>query len=267
MKPTIAQACKKLDELLPGSFAESWDNVGLIVAQPENTLTGILIALDISPRILQEAINNDCNLIITHHPIWFRDRKKLIGDDFAGIQIHTAIQNKLNLYSYHTNLDNIQMGVNRQIVERLKLHDTTFLEYKTGFGPDANTPAGSGMIGTLSAPMPQNDFLQFVKEVFQTGCIRFTSGPAEISKVAVCGGSGSFLYEAAMKKSADALITGDITYHTFFEPMGTLLLMDIGHYESEQFTKFAIYDLIKEEMSDVDIKISELNTNPVEYYV
>ena len=126
---------------------------------------------------------------------------------------------------------------------------------------------GSGMIGTLATPLNVNDFLQMLKQKMKTGCIRYTStSKSTIKTVAVCGGSGSFLLGDAMKSGADAFVTADFKYHQFFDAEGKVLIADIGHYESEQFTKELIYTILKEKFTTFALRLSELNTNPINYF-
>ncbi|MBK7970387.1 MAG: Nif3-like dinuclear metal center hexameric protein [Bacteroidetes bacterium] len=126
---------------------------------------------------------------------------------------------------------------------------------------------GSGMIGELPAPLNQDQFLKLVKESMKTACIRYTASSHEkISKVAVCGGSGSFLVKDALSAGAQAFITADFKYHQFFDGEGRLLIADIGHYESEQFTKDLIYKLLTGKFTTFAVRLSELNTNPINYF-
>ena len=126
--------------------------------------------------------------------------------------------------------------------------------------------AGAGMIGELETPVESREFLQHVKKTLSVGCIRHTLLPAgKISKIAVCGGSGSFLIRDALTAGADAFLTGDIKYHDFFIPENRLLLADIGHYESEQYTKELIYTLLKKKFPTFALQISRTITNPVNY--
>jgi dinuclear metal center YbgI/SA1388 family protein len=126
---------------------------------------------------------------------------------------------------------------------------------------------GSGMIGTLNEPMDFKAFLQHVKLSLKTGTIRYTT-PVEgqVSKVAVCGGSGSFLLESAIRSGAHAFITADFKYHQFFDADGRISILDVGHYESEQFTKELIYEFLKEKFTTFALRLSEISTNPIKYF-
>jgi dinuclear metal center YbgI/SA1388 family protein len=132
---------------------------------------------------------------------------------------------------------------------------------------NASPSIGSGMVGMLKSPLSEQDFLKHLKTTMQTGTIRYTSvGEKLIHKVAVCGGSGQFLLPISMAMGADAFVTADFKYHEFFDAEGQLLIADIGHYESEQFTKNIIYKLLSEKFPNFAVLISKINTNPVNYY-
>lgn len=129
------------------------------------------------------------------------------------------------------------------------------------------TSAGSGMIGILPEPVSENTFLNNVKDIFKTGIIRHTHLlNKKLSVIAVCGGSGSFLLPEALTNRADAFITADIKYHQFFDAGGRILVMDIGHYESEQFTRNIFYDILVKKFVNFAVRFSEINTNPINYF-
>jgi len=126
---------------------------------------------------------------------------------------------------------------------------------------------GSGMIGTLSSPLSANDFLSLLKDKMKTGSIRYTNtSKSMIKTVAVCGGSGSFLLSDAIRSGAEAFVTADFKYHQFFDGEGKIMIADIGHYESEQFTKELIYNILKQKFTTFALRLSELNTNPINYF-
>ncbi len=130
-----------------------------------------------------------------------------------------------------------------------------------------NPKAGSGMMGTLDSSLSVDEFLRLLKKTFKTQSIRYCKpGTGIISKVAVCGGSGSFLVEKAMKLGADAIVTGDVKYHQFFDFSERIMIADIGHYESEQYTQEIFYDLLTEKFPKFAVHLSKINTNPINYY-
>jgi dinuclear metal center YbgI/SA1388 family protein len=212
---------------------------------------------------LEEARAKGCNLVVTHHPIWFSGRKRLNGEDYVSRIIMYAVKHDIGLLACHTNLDNIRQGVNQKIAEKLGLTDTFFLQPKAG-----DMPYGSGMVGFLPTLMPKTAFLQAVKTAFQCGGIRYADAPAIefVHKVAVCGGSGSFLTAQAIAAGCDAFITADITYHKYFDNEEKILLLDIGHYESEQYTSDLICAYLSEKIPTFAPYLSQIRTNPVQYF-
>ena len=259
---TIQHIISELERWAPPALAESYDNVGLIVGNAEEPCTGVLINLDVTEAVLDEAIFHGCNLVITHHPIWFSSRKKLTPQDYVGRILIKAIKNNLSLYAIHTNLDNLRTGVNHRIAERLALENCRILSPN----PQYDGNIGAGMLGTLPEPMPKADFLSFVKQCFDCESIRYADSPhTHIHSVAICGGSGSFLLPQALKAGAHAFITADITYHKFFENEQKILYLDIGHYESEQFTSSLVCDYLSEKFPNFALYLSKTYTNPVHY--
>lgn len=274
---SCADVAEWLEALAPARLAEDYDNVGLLVGEADTAVRGILIALDITPEVLAEAKARGANLVISHHPIWFRSRKSLRGDDFVSRQILYAIRNDIAIYACHTNLDSIRDGVNRTIVDRLQLQGVEFLQSKAGSGGhghgDSFCEAGTGMIGNLPEAIGTGELLERVQRLFHCGCIRYTPGRPDqaIRRVAVCGGAGSFLLETARAAGADAFLTADVTYHQFFDSQNEMLFMDIGHYESEQFTSEVLRDYLQKQLSasthSIQARITEHSTNPVRYFI
>ena len=152
-----------------------------------------------------------------------------------------ALRSGVALYSAHTNLDNAEDGVNYRIASLIGLEDLEWLEEKPGVD---GRSCGSGVVGNLPAPEPAADFLARLKSVFGIECLMHTDpAGAVLRRVALCGGAGSFLMDAARAKGADCFITGEISYHHFFDADG-LLLVAMGHYQSEQFTKDLLRDFL-----------------------
>lgn len=262
---TIRDIANALEAWAPPASAESYDNVGLLTGDPDQEVSGILINLDMTEAVVEEAVARGCNLVIAHHPIWFGPRKRLTPEDYVGRTLIRAIRAGVGLYALHTNLDNVRTGVNDRIAACLGLTQTTFLQPKAQPGEPGTY--GSGMIGYLPAPLPKVEFLDQVKTAFRCGGIRYADSPAAtVHKVAVCGGAGSFLTPEALRQGADAFVTADITYHKFFDHENRLLLLDIGHYESEQFTSALIHAFLSEKFPTFAVRLSETYTNPVRYH-
>lgn len=361
----IEEIVQRIHLWAPPSLSESYDNVGLLTGDPKALCQGILITLDTTEAVVDEAIAGGYNLIISHHPIIFGGIKKLTGGNYIENTIIKAIKNDIAIFAVHTNLDNILTGVNHKIASLLQLKNTKILSTKkdmiyklstfvpieatdmvlkalfnagaghignyseasfvtkgTGSfkGNDQSNPTigkanqlekveehkievvlpkyaknkvinalfeahpyeevaydlillsndnqtiGSGMIGQLENPLPLKDFLALIKKTFNCGSIKYTPISKNIKTVAVCGGSGSFLRKEAMHQQADAYISSDFKYHEFFDSENLISFIDIGHYETEQYTKEIIFDYIKKNAVSLPTKISAVNTNPVLYF-
>jgi dinuclear metal center YbgI/SA1388 family protein len=224
-----------------------------------------MVCLDCTEQVLDEAIAKGCNMIVSHHPPIFYGVKKITGGNMTERIIQKAIKHDLILYAIHTNLDNtLTNGVNEQIARKLGLDIDGILRPSS---VTADPMVGAGLIGYFSEPLTELQFLQRVKERMKTGIIRhsgLTHKP--ILRVALCGGSGSFLIEDARRAGVQAMVTSDIKYHYFFEPDHDLLLCDIGHYESEQFTIELLQSLISGNFTTFAAHCTGINTNPVQYF-
>jgi len=251
-----------LEAVAPPHLQESYDNAGLIVGDPETPVTGVLFCLDSTEAVVDEAIRKGCNLVVAHHPIVFRGLKRLNGANYVERTVIQAIRKNVALYAIHTNLDNVhRQGVNARIAGRLGLEHTRILAPKPGF-PDI----GAGLLGTLPAPMAETDFLAHLKTALRASCVRHTALLKKpVQQIAVCGGSGSFLLPDALRAGADAFVSADFKYHEFFDADQRLLIADVGHYESEQFTIELLYEIIREKYPNFALHLTEVNTNPVNY--
>lgn len=268
MTLTAEQLCTALEAWAPPALAESYDNVGLLLGSYSQPVQQALLALELTEAVLDEAIEQGCQMIVAHHPIWFGKRTRLTDRDWTGRLMLRAIQQGVAIYAIHTNLDSIHTGVNHLIGSRLGIADMQILQPGPVPGPDGR-PAGAGMVGTLPAPLRVEALLARCKAVFGTPCIRWADATQvhTISRVAWCGGSGSFLIPAALQAGAQALITGDVTHHKFFDTEDRMLILDVGHWESEQYTPEILLDYLKGIFPTFAVRISDTCTNPVQYYL
>jgi dinuclear metal center YbgI/SA1388 family protein len=347
---TINELIQHIETIAPPCYQEGYDNSGLIVGNADTPITNVLLCLDSTEAIIDEAISKNCNLVIAHHPIVFSGLKRLTGKTYIERTIIKAIQHGIAIYACHTNLDNIQQGVNGKIAQLLDLVNPRILQPKkvlrklyvfvpvpladtlksrllglgagqTGvwtnlshaavgagssntaygaevklevifhealqpqivqvlhtFSPQQPLPydivqlqntheqVGSGMIGQLAKPMSEQAFLKHLKSVMKVGCIKYTALLGKsIKTVALCGGAGGFLLSSAIAQGADIFITADYKYHEFFDANGKIVIADIGHYESEQFTMELFRELISEKITNFALHLAETNTNPVNY--
>lgn len=340
-----------LETIAPPTYQESYDNAGLIVGDAKQTISGVLLCLDSTEAVVDEAIEKKCNLIIAHHPIVFKGLKKFNGKNYVERVVMKAIKHDIAIYAIHTNLDNMYyQGVNTKIAEKLNLVDSRILApkktlkklftfvptthsdivrnalFEAGAGdlgatkqlsysslgvgtedgdggaqvklevlfpqdrqgavlaalskayPDAplaydivtvenkHQAIGSGMVGRLEKPMKEKVFLKYLKEQMNVNCIRHTALLGkDIQTVALCGGAGGFLLGAAKGVGADVFITADYKYHEFFDADGQIVIADIGHYESEQFTIELLFEIISQKFSNFAAHCTKVNTNPIHY--
>ena len=362
----IKEITNYLESIAPLHYQESYDNAGLLVGDTNREIDAALITLDCTEEVVEEAIENNYNLIIAHHPIIFSGLKKITGQNYVERTIIKAIKNDIAIYAIHTNLDNIKTGVSAKIAEILGVENCKILSpkkdllrqlavycpvadtekvkealFQAGAGDIANYDecsfsakgegtfranescdphignigerhtekeekievifpkykentiisalkqahpyeqvayqiyildnihenVGAGMVGELAQKVDANRFLEMLKTKMQTDCIRHTKlVKNQIKRVAICGGSGSFLLSNAICEKADIFITADFKYHEFFDGENDIIIADIGHFESEQFTKDLIYDLLSKKFSKFAVRLSKVNTNPINYF-
>ena len=362
---TVQDVINQLHDLAPLTYAEDFDNVGLLVGDKNQSVSGILVTLDTLEAVVDEAIENNCNLIVSFHPIIFKGLKKLTGKTYVERVVIKAIQNNIAIFSIHTALDNAFQGVNSIICDQLglenkkvlipqsntlkklqtyvpkdnaedlrmalfsvgaghignydscsfniegkgtyrgnedsnpavgkkgelhtenetcisvvfnkhlesiilntlfKVHPYEEIAYEVTTLDNTNQYIGIGMIGELKTEMNEKECLQFIKAKMNTVCIRHSKLlKKSIKKIAVLGGSGSFAIGAAKALDADLLVTADLKYHDFFSAENDIVLADIGHYESEQFTKSFLVDYLSKKITNFAVVLSKTNTNPVKY--
>lgn len=353
-------------EIAPSALKESYDNVGLLIGNPDEDISSALICLDVTDEVMDEAVKHGCDLIISHHPLIFGGLSKITGRNAAERLVVRAIRENIAVYAVHTNLDNMLNGVNAMLCKKLGLSNTGILQalegklnklvtfcpgdhadkvrealfnaggghignydscsynlegYGTFRGGENTNPfvgekgklhrenetrievifpeylrskllaalrqshpyeevafdiyplmnvfeqAGAGMIGVLDQEMGEEEFMLHVKNILGTKVIRHSALTGRrVRSVAVCGGSGAFLIGKAMAAGADVFITADMKYHQFFDADGRMLIADAGHYETEQFTKELLYNVLNEKFPTFALRISHCNTNAVHYF-
>ena len=362
---TTKELCKIIEAEAPLSYQEHYDNSGLQTGYPETEVTGVLITIDVTERIINEAIQKRCNFILTHHPLIFGGIKTLTGNNMVQRCVMQAIQNNIAIYACHTNLDKMKNGVSARMAKKLNLQHCRILSPEKNrllklvtfvpgqhaesvrqalFAAGAGTigeydccsfnsqgegtfraaegahpyvgetgkihiepeirievilkkelknqvisvlleshpyeepaydlyelensfaNAGLGIVGELEQPEDELAFLKKIKEVFDAKCIRHTGLlNRKIRKVALCGGSGSEFLSAAVAQNADVYISADFKYHQFFDAEKRIIIADIGHFESEQFTKEIFFEILSKKTPTFAIYFSDYNTNPINY--
>ena len=256
----VKEIINTIEEFAPLSIQEGWDNSGLCVGSPEDEVTSVLLALDCTPELVDEAVACGADMIVTHHPLIFKGVKRISPDDLTGEAIIKAVRAGISIYSAHTSADKVLAGVSGAMAARLGLKNVRILE-------EDGENVGLGVVGDFPEPMSADEAISFVKEKFSLKSVR-TSRPIEgkIARVAMCGGSGGSLIEAARKAGADLYLSGDISYHNFFTEKG-FMIMDIGHYESEIEIVDILFSLIKKNFPTFAVRITQnLNSNPIYYF-
>ncbi len=254
----IQQITSYLESLAPLSLQEDYDNSGLITGDASWECSGVLCTLDVTVGVVEEAVINKCNCIVAHHPIIFKGLKKINGYNHVEKAVIAAIKNDIAIYAIHTNLDNIITGVNGRMADRLGLTNRQVLA-----GSDN---IGAGLIGEIPL-VTEEAFLTQLQTAFNLKQVRHTALTGKpVKKVALCGGAGSFLINKALEAGADVYVTSDIKYHEFFGAEEKMLLCDIGHYESEQFTVDLLRDILLQKFPTFAVLKSEVATNPVHYF-
>jgi dinuclear metal center YbgI/SA1388 family protein len=361
----VKSICEFIEEVAPLALQESYDNAGFLVGDSQMEVTSVLVCIDITKEVIEEAIRKNCNLIISHHPLIFSGLKRLTGQNEVQRCVTMAIKNDIAIYAAHTNLDNVLTGVSAKMAEKIGLKNIRILQpkqnmllklvtfvpqlhsyrvrqamFEAGAGQIGNYDAcsfnsegtgtfranenaqpyvgnidelhseseirievilpdylrnkvisalikshpyeepafdiislkndwnqvGAGIAGELEEAEDELIFLNRIKSIFNVPAIRHTSLlNKRIKRVALCGGSGSSFVHDAILAHADVYISGDFKYHEFFDAENRILIADIGHFESEQFTKEIFYEIITKKMPTFAVQISDSKTNPINY--
>ena len=233
----ISDIIAAIEQEAPLSLQESYDNAGMQVGDKSALCTGVLLCVDVTPSVIDEAIERDCNLVVSHHPLIFRGLKHITGATPQELAIIKAIR-------------------------RLGIAKPSPLEC-----PDpANPGIGLGAVGDLELPLTPMKLIERVKLVCQSPITRCSALPCSmITRIALCGGSGASLINAAIAHKAQAFVTSDVKYHDFVDYSDRLLIIDIGHYESEMCTKHIFYHILSGKLPNFAVNYSETEKNPINY--
>lgn len=249
-----------IEEFAPLGIQESWDNSGLLIGSPEDTVHGVLIGFDCTPELVDEAAAGGYDMIVTHHPLLFGGLKRIAPEDPVGLAVIKAVRSGIAIYATHTASDKVLEGVSGGFAAKLGLEGIRILE------PDGDGEHGLGVIGRFPIPHTFEEVRQILKKQCGVRAIR-CSKPLRtaIQTVAICGGSGGSLADTARRAGADLYISADISYHHFFTPEG-FMLMDIGHFESEIGITNILFSVITKKIPNFAVRISENLINPIIYY-
>jgi dinuclear metal center YbgI/SA1388 family protein len=272
----IQKVIDALEQFAPLPLQEDYDNAGLQVGLTEVEVSGALLCLDVTEAIIDEAVEKNCNLVVSHHPLIFHKLHRISDEDAVQRTVRKALEHHVTVVSMHTNMDAVEGGVNYKIAEKLGLRDLHFIGKRQTVEvkslSDDNMPVckrhgGEGVIGEFPEMVAADDLVLMLRQRFEVECVQCNQLlRREIRKVALCGGAGSFLLDEAIHAGADAFITGEMHYHEFFGHDQQIQICVIGHYQSEQYTKEIFRQIIEDKCPGVRCCLSELNTNPILYF-
>ena len=267
LRMKIREITDAIEQYAPLRLQEEWDNAGIQVGDPEDDITGILLCTDATEAVVAEAITLGYNLVIAHHPLIFRGLKKIMGRTPVERTVAMAIKHDITIYSAHTNMDSAWQGVSFRMADKIGMTDVTFLDDNpvAPYGQQGSTSAGCGVIGNIE-PTSAREVLKRVKAAFEVGAVRY-SGDADtlVSRVALCGGAGGFLLDKAVEMGAQLYVTADMRYHDFLDNSQRIVTADIGHYESEHFTKEIFLEIIQKKNPTFAVAFSKDEANQVNY--
>ena len=243
---TVKDIFDHLNNLADVKLAEKWDNVGLMLGSNNNEVSRVLVCLDVTTNVVEEAIAKNVNLIVSHHPLIFKPLKNIdYTTDFKSRIIRNLIKNDISVISFHTNLDSATLGLNDYLAKILKLNEIQVL-----FEHSLDNTAGLGRIGKLSKPLKLSDFITYIKNCFSLETVSAVIGDEkEISTIALLGGSGAdFIYTLP---EVDVYLTGDVGYHAALDAIEMKKnIIDIGHY-----TESLVKDLLLDYISELNVEV------------
>jgi dinuclear metal center YbgI/SA1388 family protein len=247
-----------LDSFAPFELAESWDNIGLMVGDPAQPVSSILVALDPTPDLLGEAEASGANVILTHHPLIFHPLHSLRLDYPVGRILAEALRKKIAIISCHTNLDVIRQGVSDELAFLLGLSDSEPLLALERGSKGIAGPLGFGRIGNLPASVAGEDLLNRICTALDVEIVKVAGSlPEEISRIAVCGGSGSSLVETAWHQGAQIFVTGEIKHsEARWAEANDFCLIDAGHYATEKVVIPALVASLGRSLADLGQELS-----------
>ena len=260
---SVATVCEVLEQSAPSQLAEGWDNVGLLVGEPSREVTRLMTCLTITPASAAEAVEENGQMIVTHHPLPFRELRRLTSETTPGRLLLQLIEAEIAIYSPHTALDSSERGINQQLAEGIGLVRIHPLLP----GPDENPPQGTGRVGELDSPMPLGTLAGTVSRFLQTAGVQMVGdADTQIQRVAVACGSGGGFLEEAREAGCDLLLTGEARFHTCLEADATgIALLLPGHFSSERFALDQLAQQLAGELPDVETFSSRRETDPLKW--
>ncbi|MGL4760272.1 MAG: Nif3-like dinuclear metal center hexameric protein [Sarcina sp.] len=255
-----------MERIAPPHLKEDFDNVGLMVGDRNKEVKKVLLALDCTDLVIEEAKQVEAELILTHHPLIFKKPSSITTDTLQGRKIIKLIQNDINLYSAHTNWDSVREGINDTIVDMLGFKSEEIIDRHK-----ADNNAGIGRVVTLEEPLTLDEIMDICYKAFGLKGLRYSGSPEKvIEKIAIVNGSGQSYFDDAIQRGADLVITGDTTYHfvSDYTEMG-MSILDIGHFKSEWPVLIEVNKKLQKELKnmgeELEFVISEKAEDPFKF--
>ena len=250
--------CKEIIQVIEATFprtaALGFDNVGLLAGRSEKEVSRIYLALDATDVVIDRAIKEGADMLITHHPLLFSAVKKVTDEDFITRRIVKLIQNDISYYAMHTNYD--VLGMAELSGDKMNMKDAEILEVTAeGDIGEEDEPEGIGRVSDLEIPMTLRECCEDVKDAFHLGAVKvFGNLEDKVKRIAICPGSGKSVIQAALDKHADVLITGDIGHHEGIDAVAQgLAIIDGGHYGIEHIFIEDMRQYLEKNLKDVDV--------------
>ncbi len=258
--PTVGEVAQVLEQLAPLALAEEWDNVGLLVGDADWPADRVMTCLTITPETVAEAVEGRAQLVVAHHPLPFRPVKSITSATTVGRLLLELIRNSIAVYSPHTAFDSASAGVNQHIAIGLGMQEICPLIPST-----SDAEVGVGRCGLVGEPLTLGELAERTKEFLAAPSVRIVGhGERSVSRVAIACGSGGSLLEAALAMECDALVTGELTFHSCLEAeargVGVVLA---GHFASERFALLSLADYLTDQLAAVEVWASRQERDPL----
>lgn len=259
----IQEITDVIERFAPLSLQESYDNAGLIVGRPSDEVHRALLAVDVTDEVLDEAVREGCDLVVTHHPIIFHPLKRFNSEGYVQRCVERAIRCGIALYACHTNLDSAPGGMSWRLAAMLGVEHLAVLQPS-----EAGSEVGFGVVGDLPRAEGTVEFLRRMQRVLRAKVVRHSDIAApEVRRVAVCTGAGASLMDDALRAGAELYITSDLRYNDFMTPDKRFTVADIGHFESEYCAIDLLFDILSKNLLTFAVRKSEDSRNPINYLV
>lgn len=259
---TLKDFMAVMDAFAPTNLAEDWDNCGLLVGDETKEIKKILIALEPSMLVIDDAIQNRVDLIVTHHPLMLNKINRITTKSLEGQKIMKLIKNDISLYAAHTNLDKAPLGLNQYLAEFIGLKN---IEVLSPIPNEFNKVAGLGRIGDLELGLSLEELGRKIKSVLKLENLQFVGEKnKKVKKVALVTGSGLSELNKAIVEGADVFITGDLKYHNalYAKEMG-IAILDATHFGSENIVITLLGNVLKQQFEHIEILLDTKSNNPI----